>query len=53
MVIASWQQKKDEKLKDLHTKRAKQRQEEKQKLEQEAERKGISELAFNKWYFFL
>ena len=50
IVIASWQKQKGEKLKGLHAKQAKQREEEKQRLEQEAERKSISRLAFDKWY---
>jgi len=50
MVIAAWQKKKDQKLKGLHVKQAEQREEEKQRLEQESERKSISTLAFDKWY---
>ena len=50
MVIAAWQKKKDEKLKGLYVKQAEQREEEKQRLEQESERKSISRSAFTKWY---
>lgn len=49
-AIAAWQKKKDENLKIFLTSQAKKHEEEKQRLEQEAERKAISKLAFDKWF---
>jgi len=48
-AITAWEKKKDENLKRL-TSQAKIREEKKQKFEQEAERKAISKLAFDKWF---
>ena len=49
-AIAVWQKKKDKNLKSFLTSQAKKCEEEKQRLEQEAEKKAISKLAFDKWF---
>ena len=49
-AITAWEKKKDENLKRFLTSQAKICEEEKQKFEQEAERKAISKLAFDKWF---
>ena len=51
-AITAWEKKKDENMKRFLTSRAKIREEEKQKFEQEAERKAISKLAFDKWFVY-
>lgn len=49
-AIIAWKKKKDENSKSFLTSQAKKCEEEKQKLEQEAEKKAISKLAFDKWF---
>ena len=49
-AIAAWKKKKDENLKSSLTSQVKMCEEEKQILEQEAEKKAISKLAFDKWF---
>ena len=50
LAIAAWRKRKDENLKSFLTSQTKKHEEEKQRLQQEAERKSISKLAFDKWF---